>query len=101
MTARSCAAASAFAATIAAGLHGIAHEIEPPDALEGNAYESSVQPVPKTLAEAIALLEGSAAAREAFGEAAFKHYVHAAKAEQAAHDRAVTDWEKGRNFERI
>jgi hypothetical protein len=31
----------------------------------------------------------------------FNHYVHAAKAEQAAHDRAVTDWEKGRNFERI
>jgi glutamine synthetase len=91
----------AFAATIAAGLHGIENRIEPPDALEGNAYESAVQPVPKTLSEAIALLEGSAAAREAFGADVFKHYLHAAKAEQAAHDRAVTDWEKGRNFERI
>ncbi len=91
----------AFAATIAAGLHGIEHKIEPPAALDGNAYESKVQPVPKTLAEAVALLEGSKAARAAFGEAVFKHYLHAAKAEVAAHDRAVTDWEKGRLFERI
>jgi glutamine synthetase len=91
----------ALAATIAAGLYGLKHKIEPPDALEGNAYESAVQPVPKTLAEAIALLEGSKAARETLGEAVFKHYLHTAKAESAAHDRAVTDWEKGRNFERI
>ena len=91
----------AFAATIAAGLYGIENKIEPPKALEGNAYESAVQPVPKTLAEAIALLEGSKAARETLGEGVFKHYLHTAKAEQAAHDRAVTDWEKGRNFERI
>jgi len=91
----------ALAATIASGLHGIKHKIEPPDALEGNAYESSVQPVPKTLAEAISLLEGSKAARAAFGDEVYKHYLHAAKSEAAAHDRAVTDWEKGRNFERI
>ncbi|MDE2141016.1 MAG: glutamine synthetase [Elusimicrobia bacterium] len=91
----------AFAATIAAGLHGIENKIEPPDALDGNAYESSVQPVPRTLAEAVELLEGSKAARAAFGEEVFKHYLHAAKAEAAAHDRAVTDWEKGRLFERI
>ena len=91
----------AFAATIAAGLHGIKNKIEPPAELKGNAYESKVQPVPKTLAEAVSLLEASKAAREAFGPEVFKHYLHTAKAELAAHDRAVTDWEKGRNFERI
>jgi len=91
----------AFAATIAAGLHGIKNKIEPPPKLEGNAYESAVSPVPKTLAEAVALLEKSRAAREAFGDEVFEHYVHAAKAELAAHDRAVTDWEKGRLFERV
>ncbi len=91
----------AFAATIAAGLHGIERRIEPPAALRGNAYESSVQPVPKTLAEAVALLEDSRAARAAFGAEVFEHYLHAAKAELAAHDRAVTDWEKGRLFERV
>jgi len=91
----------AFAATVAAGLHGIENKIEPPAALEGNAYEAKVQPVPKTLGEAIALFENSRAARKAFGDEVFAHYLHAAKAEQAAHDRAVTDWEKGRLFERI
>ena len=91
----------AFAATVAAGLHGIQHKIEPPKELAGNAYESNVQPVPKTLAEAVELLEGSKAARAAFGDVVFKHYLHAAKAELAAHDRAVTDWEKGRLFERV
>lgn len=91
----------ALAATIAAGLHGIQNKIEPPAELKGNAYESRVQPVPKTLAEAIALLEKSSAAKKAFGSEAFAHYLHTAKAEQAAHDRAVTDWEKGRNFERV
>jgi glutamine synthetase len=91
----------AFAATIAAGLHGIDNKIEPPPALEGNAYESKVQPVPKTLAEAVSLFEGSKAARDAFGEEVFTHYLHAAQAELAAHDRAVTDWEKGRLFERV
>lgn len=91
----------AFAATIAAGLYGIENKIDPPAMLEGNAYESNVQPVPKTMAEAVSLLEGSKAAREAFGDEVFTHYLHAAKSELAAHDRAVTDWEKGRLFERI
>ncbi len=91
----------AFAATIAAGLHGLEHRIEPPKAVEGNAYESAVSPVPKTLSEAVALLERSKAARSAFGEEVFAHYLHAAKSELAAHDRAVTDWEKGRLFERV
>ncbi len=92
----------AFAATIAAGLYGIEHKIEPPKELSGNAYEhAEVTPVPKTLHEAIAELEKSKAAREAFGETVFAHYLHTAKAEQAAFDRAVTTWERERNFERI
>ena len=91
----------AFAATIAAGLYGIKNKIEPPPELKGNAYESKAAPVPKTLHEAIALLEKSKAAQQAFGEAVFKHYLHTARAEQAAYDRAVTCWERERNFERI
>ena len=91
----------AFAATIAAGLYGIEHKIEPPPELKGNAYESKAAAVPKTLYEAIALLENSKIAKELFGETVFKHYLHSAKAEQAAFDRAVTCWERERNFERI
>jgi glutamine synthetase len=92
----------AFAATIAAGLHGIAGELEPLPLHEGNAYENASLPeVPKTLREAIAELERSKLARTAFGDRVVEHYLHAARLEQEALDRAVTDWELMRNFERI
>jgi glutamine synthetase len=91
----------ALAATIAAGLYGIEKKIDPPAELAGDAYKAKVSPVPKTLNEAIGLFEKSAAARAAFGDEVFAHYLHAAKAEQAASDRAVTDWERGRYFERV
>jgi glutamine synthetase len=91
----------AFAATIAAGLHGIENEIEPPAEMKANAYESQAPSVPKTLTESIALLEKSKAARAAFGDEVFEHYLHTARAEQAAFDRAVTCWERERNFERV
>jgi glutamine synthetase len=57
--------------------------------------------VPKTLREAMAALEDSRLAVEAFGERVVAHYLHAARAEQQAFDAAVTDWELMRNFERI
>jgi len=92
----------AFAATIAAGLHGIQHRLAPPALYEGNAYEDPELPeVPKTLREAIATLERSEAARAAFGAHVLEHYLHAARLEHQAFDRAVTDWELVRNFERI
>ena len=92
----------AFAATIAAGLHGIQSKLKAPKAYEGNAYEDATLPqVPKTLREAIAELERSKVARAAFGERVVEHYLHAARLEQQAFDQAVTDWELIRNFERI
>lgn len=92
----------AFAATIAAGLHGIAAKLKAPRLHEGNAYEDATLPqVPGTLREAVAELEASKAARVAFGERVVRHYLHAARLEQQAFDAAVTDWELMRNFERI
>lgn len=90
----------AFAATIAAGLYGVENKLEPPAELRGNAYEAKTIPVPGTLHEAIQILEGSKAAKEAFGDEVFRHYLHAAKAEAAAFDRVVTCWERERGFER-
>src|SRR5437867_1543821 len=58
----------AFAALLAAGLHGIEQELELPPAFEGNAYESDVARFPSTLREAIAALEASRLARAAFGD---------------------------------
>ena len=92
----------AFAATIAAGLHGIETKLEAPKLYAGNAYEDATLPqVPKTLREAIAELEQSRVARVALGDRVVEHYVHAARLEQQAFDQAVTDWELIRNFERI
>jgi glutamine synthetase len=92
----------AYAATIAAGLYGIQRKLEPPTLYEGNAYEDAALPqVPKTLREAMSTLERSGAAREAFGARVIEHYLHMAQLEQEAFDRAVTDWELMRNFERI
>jgi len=92
----------AFAATIAAGLHGVAAGLKAPKLYEGNAYEDATLPqVPKTLREAVAELDRSKAARAAFGERVVEHYLHTARLEQQAFDQAVTDWELMRNFERI
>ena len=92
----------AFAATIAAGLHGIASKLKAPKLYDGNAYEDATLPqVPKTLREAIAELERSKVARAAFGERVVEHYLHTARLEQQAFDQAVTDWELVRYFERI
>jgi len=92
----------AFAATIAAGLHGIASGLRAPKLYQGNAYEDAALPeVPKTLRDAIGELERSRAARAAFGERVVEHYLHTARLEQQAFDAAVTDWELSRNFERI
>jgi len=92
----------AFAATIAAGLHGIASKLKSPHLYEGNAYEDPALPqVPETLREAVAELERSTTARAAFGDRVIDHYLHSARLEQQGFDQAVTDWELMRNFERI
>src|SRR5712691_7772600 len=92
----------AFAATIAAGLHGLGAKLKAPKLYEGNAYRDATLPqVPKTLREAIGELERSKVARAALGDRVVDHYLHTARLEQQAFDHAVTDWELIRNFERI
>ena len=92
----------AFAATIAAGLHGIEQGIEPGPAYTANAYEAADVPrVPATLVEAIELFEASEVAREAFGEDVHHHLLNTAKQEWASANKVVTDWELQRGFERI
>jgi glutamine synthetase len=91
----------AVAAMIAAGLHGIDHELplEPP--VTGNAYLDSAAKVPHTLRDALELWEKSGLARQAFGAEVVEHYANYARVELAAYDAAVTDWELRRGFERL
>ncbi|BBZ75230.1 glutamate--ammonia ligase [Mycolicibacterium anyangense] len=91
----------AVAALVAGGLHGIDQGLELPDAFAGNAYTSGAEKLPTTLAEAAALFESSAVAREAFGDEVVEHYLNNARVELAAFNSAVTDWERVRGFERL
>ncbi|MFG2225722.1 glutamine synthetase family protein [Streptomyces sp. NPDC048644] len=91
----------AVAGMVAAGLYGIEHELELPDATTGNAYTGDAAHVPTTLREAAELWEHSPIARAAFGDEVVDHYRHMARVEQDAYDAAVTDWERFRSFERM
>ena len=90
-----------FAALLAAGLDGIENHIDPPPPVAGNAYRVSEIPrIPRTLQEAIGEFEKSEFARRVFGDDVVEHYAHFARIEQEKFDRAVTDWERARLFER-
>jgi glutamine synthetase len=98
----------AVAALIAGGLHGIERELPLPEPCTGDAYQQSgnddggaAERLPGTLAEAAALFEASAVARQAFGDEVVDHYVNNARVELAAFNKAVTDWERVRGFERF
>ncbi len=90
----------AFAAVIAAGLHGIEQRLELPPPLEGNAYESDAVRFPHSLREAIAALEAGTMARSAFGDEVVDHYLNYARTEQRLFDGAVTCYERERFYER-
>jgi glutamine synthetase len=95
----------AVAALVAGGLHGIERELPLPEPCRGNAYELGKDDVaarlPGTLAEAVTLFDASAVARHAFGDAVVDHYVNTARVELTAFNKAVTDWERVRGFERF
>ncbi len=90
----------AYAATIAAGLHGIEQRLDPGPRFDGNAYaDPSLERVPASLAEAIATFADSKIAADAFGGAVHDHLLNTARQELAYFNRAVTDWERRRNFD--
>jgi glutamine synthetase len=90
----------AFAALLAAGLHGIENELELPPPLEGNAYESDSERFPHSLREGIAALEEGTVARQALGDEVVDHYLNYARTEQRLFDEVVTSYERERMFER-
>jgi glutamine synthetase len=91
----------ALSAIIASGLHGMDKQLPLEPAYEGNAYESDKPRVPETLRDARDLWASSDVAREAFGQDVVDHYLNYADVELAAFNRAVTDWERFRGFERL
>jgi glutamine synthetase len=91
-----------YAAAIASGLDGIERGTPAPAPVIGDVYASTDVPhVPRTLRDATARFAASPFARASFGDDVVEHYAHFFGTEQAAFDRAVTDWERNRYFERI
>ncbi len=92
----------AYAASLASGLAGIEQQLEPPKMLDGDAYQAQGLPrVARTLEQAVSAFADSGIARNAFGDDVVDHYTHFHRVEVAAHQSAVSDWERTRYFERI
>ncbi len=91
-----------MAASLAAGLWGIEHEVEPPPPCAGNGYEDrAAAPLPRSLKDAVELLRRSERARELLGDAFVDHYVRTREWEVRQFARAVTTWELERYLELI
>ncbi len=94
------------AANLASGLLGIDRQLELPEAVTGNAYEvqddlDAQWQLPGNLRDATRDLNGSAEARECFGDEFIDHYVASRDWEVREYERHVNDYQLGRYFEII
>ena len=94
------------AATLGAGLLGIAAKLPLGDAIQGNAYEvqdslPSAQQLPANLLDATRAFEASDAAIELFGQAFVEHFAASRKWEVREYERHLNDWQLKRYFEII
>jgi len=90
-----------MAVSLAAGLYGIEHEIEPPAPTTGNGYQTKAAPLPRSLKDAVQLLKQSKRAREILGDGFVDHYLRTREWEVRQFERAVTTWELERYLELI
>jgi glutamine synthetase len=91
----------AIAACLAAGLHGVENEIEPPEPFQGDAYASADRfaSLPTTLEEALVALEESSLARELLGRDFVEHYLIMKRFEAEKYRQQVSEWEVRRYAE--
>ena len=94
------------AATLGAGLLGIAAKLPLVEAIQGNAYEvqdalPSAQQLPANLLDATRAFEVSDAAIELFGQAFVEHFAASRKWEVREYERHLNDWQLKRYFEII
>jgi glutamine synthetase len=98
-----------MASQIYAGLDGVARKLDPGPSADAP-YEISAEPLPKTLAEAVAALRKNACFRAGFGAAFVDYYAHIKEAELARYrgeagsakdDGAVGAWEQREYFDML
>jgi glutamine synthetase len=91
----------AQAVMLAAGIKGIEDKLELAPPTKGDVYEDAkAGDIPQSLRAARENLKNSAFLREVLGDDVVDHYARAAEWELEEFDRAVTDWEIARGFER-
>ncbi len=92
-----------IAASLAAGLHGIAKGLTPPAAIEGNGYEKAGKDtlLPQTLEEATRVLDASNTVRTLLGDQFVAHFAATRRWEMQQFRSAVTEWEVARYLEQI
>ena len=90
----------AVAGMIAAGIDGIEKKMTLEPRFDGNAYALETDRVPNTLAMARELWVNSTWAKETFGERVHKHYTHMVDTDLNQFNKAITDFELIRGFER-
>jgi glutamine synthetase len=96
----------AFAVMVAAGLDGVARELQPPREVSENLRGMSVEErralgidsLPATLLEAVQLLERSELAAETLGEHVFEWFIRNKREEWELHRAFVTPLEVERGF---
>ncbi|TMD37450.1 MAG: glutamine synthetase [Chloroflexi bacterium] len=87
----------AIAAVAASAADGIKRKLNPPDAVEGDAYSrAELSELPGTLESAIRAFESDAILREALDERFSDYYVTSRAWEVKAFRETVTDWERDR-----
>lgn len=91
----------ALSALLAAGASGIKQKLSLDEMFVGDAYAAqSAQTIPGTLRDAADAMSESSMLRAAFGDDVVEHYTRAALWEIDDFNRAVTDYEIKRGFER-
>ncbi|WP_456024908.1 glutamine synthetase family protein [Pseudomonas protegens] len=84
----------AIAASLAAGLHGIEHELEPSEAIQGEFVVPDNLSLPCTLHAALERLKRSQLARELFGQEFIEGYIASKTMELTSFFDEITPWER-------
>jgi len=87
-----------MASQILSGLDGIDHKLDPGLSAD-TPYETTADPLPKSLREAVFALKGDPFFRRALGETFVDYYVHIKNAEIERFQAEVSDWEQREYFE--
>jgi glutamine synthetase len=87
-----------MASQIVAGLDGVARNLDPGPSADAP-YETAAEPLPASLAEALAALRASACFRAGFGDAFVDYFLRIKEAEVARFQADVSEWEHKEYFD--